>query len=101
MEFVDDSIPDAFVRKSLGGCIYERYAVLLHPPIFCITESSIPCCAAVVATPILKLWPACLEASMPICVNASLNIRIKRVFVRGIPFSSWNSGPGVVPLMAR
>ena len=53
--FVDDSMPDTFVRNSFGGWIYERYAVLLHLPIFCITESSIPRCAAVVAAPILKL----------------------------------------------
>ena len=72
--------------------------MVFHLPILCITESSIPCCAAVVAAPILKLWPAYLDASMPICVKASLNLRIKRVFVRGTPFSSWNSGPGVVLL---
>ena len=49
MGFVDDSMPDTLVRNSFGGWIY---AVLLHLPIF---ESSIPCCAAVVAAPILKL----------------------------------------------
>ena len=71
--------------------------MLFHLPILCITESSIPCCAAVVAMPIL-LWPAYLDASMPICVKASRNLKIKRGFVRGTPFSSWNSDPGVVLL---
>ena len=53
--------------------------MLFHLHILCITETSILCCAAVVAVPILKLWPAYLEASMPICVK-SLS-ELKHVFV--------------------
>ena len=32
--FVDDNMPDTFVRNPFSGWIYERYAVVFHLPIY-------------------------------------------------------------------
>ena len=42
-----------------------------------------PHCAVVVATPILKLWPAYLFSSMPAAVSAPLTFATKRSLVSG------------------
>ena len=40
-----------------GVFIYNWYALILHLPSILIVTSEIPCFAAVVAAPLLKLWP--------------------------------------------
>jgi len=57
---------------SLGVRIYNVYAELSHRPMVLINESWIPLLAAVVAAPILKLWPANWEAFTPDAAMAFL-----------------------------
>ena len=89
--FVDDSIADTFVwlLDIWEVCSASPSSHVLYHWVF----NTMLCGCGGRAT-ILKLWLAYLEASMPM----SLNLRIKRVFVRGTPFSSWNSGLGVALL---
>ncbi len=56
--FQDDSALENCASCSLGVRMYTRKAELFHLPTVRIVESSMPALAAVVAAPILKLWPA-------------------------------------------
>ena len=58
---------------SFGVRMYNRKAELCHLPNAWIVESSMPASAAVVAAPILKLWPAYWCCGKPMSFN---NIRI-------------------------
>lgn len=54
--------------------MYWMKAVLCHRPRVWIVESSIPAAAAVVAAPILKLWPASW------CCSRLVAVRISRIW---------------------
>ena len=54
--------------------MYVRYAELLQRPCDCIMESSIPWEAAVVAAPLLKLWPEYKCACIPALAETHLQI---------------------------
>ena len=60
-----------------------------------------PHCAAVVAAPIRKLWPAYLSSSVPAVESASLTFATKRSRVSGLPSRKWNSGPVPPTLMDK
>ena len=60
-------------RRSFGVLMYCRKAALCQRPNVCIVESSIPRLAAVVAAPILKLWPAKL------CWGRPMEVKISRI----------------------
>ena len=57
-----------------------------------------PCCAAVVAAPALKLWPPNCCGSSPIICNAFRNSTTNLCWVNGAPFWKWKRGPGALPL---
>lgn len=52
-----------------GIFTYWRWAKLSHLPSILITESSTPLVAAVVAAPILKLWPQYCPNPRPPALN--------------------------------
>ena len=56
-----------------GVLIYTWYAELCHLPSNLIVASPMPCCAAVVAAPALKLWPPNCCGSSPIICSAFRN----------------------------
>ena len=86
---------------SLGVRIYSVYAEFSHRPMVLINESWTPLFAAVVAAPILKLWPAYLEASTPDAATASLTALMNLSRVKYCPSMNLNNGPGVCPLFTR
>ena len=86
---------------SLGVQIYSVYAKLSHQPMVLINESWTPLLAAVVAAPILKLWPAYLEASTPDVATASLTALTNLSQVKYRPSTNVNNRAGVCPLFTR
>ena len=65
-----------------------------------MVASLIPCLAAVVAAPLLKLWPEYGAQLIPAAEIASLIFDTRHARVRGLPSSKRNSGPGPGPLSA-
>ena len=64
-------------------------------------ELSSPAVAAVVAAPILKLWPAKSIAGRFAARRADLTLLTNCGFVRGEPSCHWNKGPGLSPLLDK
>ena len=66
-----------------------------------MSESSRPRSAAVVAAPILKLWPAYLLSSSPRVWSAARTLLTTWDFSTGLPLGWQNKGPSAPPLSAR
>ena len=92
---------DRAAKFSGGMRMYVRYAELLQRPSVCIMESSIPWEAAVVAAPLLKLWPEYKCACIPALVSALRNPLTNLALVNGVPSWNWKNGPGLLPLSTR
>ena len=82
----------------LEGFRYSWKAELFQWPKSFICESGMPCAAAVVAAPFLKLWPAKLPASIPSSDKAFLSSITSLARVRSTPDCSRNKSPGALPL---
>ena len=67
--FCPASVAESAASCSFGIRTYRKNAELCHCPNVCSTESSTPAMAAVVAAPILKLWPQYWSWATPMLVR--------------------------------
>ena len=94
------SLPVTAASLSRGTLTYRRYAALSHLPSVLISESSTPAIAAVVAAPILKLWPAYFPASIPALPSAALKHRTSFSLDKGAHEAKVKNGPFSLPCTA-
>ena len=78
--------------------MYTVEAALSHLPSVFIIESGRQHRAAVVAAPVRKLWPAYLQASIPVCCSTARIADTKHSRVRKRLFVNQKKGPFSGPL---
>ena len=91
---------ESFVVCMVGKMAQDE---LSHRPRILMSNSSMPHSAAVVAAPILKLWPAYIRGAVVAENGQSCShlIAIKICFVKKRPSLILNRGPGSIPRSAK
>ena len=94
------SVEESAASLSCGVLTYRKNAALCHRPRSWIVESSTPARVAVVAAPILKLWPAYWCWGKPRVSRILRNLVITAVFRMGSFPTSRKNAPGCAPRLA-